>query len=70
MPYWRAEKQRDNSWKTVAGDDFISKQQIPAIAGAVLAVEGQANSVSFYWYEEAGIDALEPLKSWMEALAQ
>ena len=70
MPYWRAEKQSDNSWKTVAGDDFISKQPTPAIASVVLAVEGQANSVSFYWYEEAGVEALEPLENWMEALAR
>jgi hypothetical protein len=70
MPYWRAEKQSDHSWKTVAGDDFISKQPIPDMASVVLAVEGQANSVSFYWYEEAGIEALEPLKNWMEALAR
>jgi hypothetical protein len=60
----------DNSWKTVAGDDFISKQPTPAIASVVLAVEGQANSVSFFWYEEAGIEVLEPLKNWLEALAQ
>lgn len=69
MAYWRAEKQADNSWQTVAGDDFISKQPIPTIASVVLAIEGQANSISFYWYEEAGIEALEPLKNWLELLA-
>lgn len=69
MAYWRAEKQADNTWQSVAGLDFIAKQAIPEVASMLLALEGQANSISFYWREEAGIEVLEPLKSWMEALA-
>lgn len=70
LAYTRAEKQTDGSWLTVAGSDLLHKAPMPAAVQYVFAIEGQANSVSFYWYEEAGIEVLESLKEWLEALAK
>lgn len=74
MAYFRAEKQHDGHWKTVAGPDCLSQTSLPAAAEHLLAVEGQANSLAFYWREEADSDVASPdmlvsLKTWLEALA-
>jgi hypothetical protein len=70
LPYTRAERQVDGSWLTVVGADLLHKAPIPDAAKYLIAIEAQANSVSFYWREEAGIEVLESLKTWFEAMAQ
>lgn len=74
MAYFRAEKQADGQWKTVVGTDVLGNTELPADAANLLAVEGQANSVAFYWRETinqevASPDNLPALKTWLETLA-
>ena len=69
LPYSRAERQADGTWKTVTGNDLLAKTVLPAEADFLLAIEAQANSISFYWQEDAAQTALEPLKTWLTALA-
>lgn len=67
MPYWRAQ-QVDGQWQTVSGKDHLQGIEFPPAAGQLLALEGQANAVSFYWQETAGEDVLEELKALLKAL--
>ncbi len=70
LAYTRAERQDDGSWLTVVGADLLYKTPIPDAAKYLIAIEGQANGMSFYWREEAGIEVLASLKEWLEALAK
>ena len=69
LPYSRAERQADGTWKTITGNDLLVKAALPSQADLLLAIEAQANSISFYWQEEAEQAVLEPLKIWLTALA-
>ena len=69
LPYSRAERQADGTWKTITGKDLLVKAALPPQADLLLAIEAQANSISFYWQEEAEQAVLEPLKAWLTALA-
>lgn len=69
LPYSRIERQADGSWKAVVGTDLVAKVALPPQADYLLAIEAQANSISFYWQEEAGLEVLEPLKQWLLQLA-
>lgn len=69
LPYSRAERQADGTWKTITGNDLLVKAAIPSQADLLLAIEAQANSISFYWQEEAEQAVLEPLKAWLQSLA-
>ena len=69
LPYSRAERQSDGLWQTVAGDNLLATATLPAEAAYLLAVEAQANSICFYWQEDASQEVLEPLKAWLQQLA-
>lgn len=69
IAYFRAERKTDGSWRIAVGADCLAGIALPDEAQHLLAVEGQANSISFFWREEAGVDVLAPLKTWLEALA-
>jgi hypothetical protein len=69
LGYFRAERQADGRWRTAAGVDYLAGVSVPDEAQFLLAVEGQANSLAFFWREEAGPEVLAPLKTWLEALA-
>lgn len=69
LPYSRAERQADGTWKTITGNDLLVKAALPSQADLLLAIEAQANSISFYWQEEAEQAVLEPLKAWLQSLA-
>ncbi len=69
LSYSRAERQADGTWKVTVGIDLISKISLPTQADYMLAIEAQANSISFYWQENAKIEELEPIKQWLLQLA-
>ena len=69
MPYWRAER-IDGRLRTVSpGLDRLAGLELPAAADLLLAIEAQANAVSFYWQEEASEDVLDEIKALLRALA-
>lgn len=69
MPYWRAE-QVEGVLKTVTpGHDMLAGHDLPAAAGLMLAIEAQANAVSFYWLENAGEDVLGEIKTFLQRLS-
>lgn len=69
MPYWRAERM-DGRLRTVSpGLDRLAGLELPAAADLLLAIEAQANAVSFYWQEEAAEDVLDEIKALLQVLA-
>ncbi|HNH44734.1 MAG TPA: hypothetical protein PK633_11685, partial [Agitococcus sp.] len=68
-PYSREQRQKDGSWQVAAGQGLLSKAALISEEKYLIAIEAQANSISIYWQEEASIEALEPLKVWLQQLA-
>lgn len=69
MPYWRAHFE-NGQWRTVTpGLDRLAGVTLPACADQLLAMEGQANAIAFYWRETAGEAALDELKQLLQHLA-
>ena len=69
LPYSREQRQADGSWQVVAGQGLLHKVALIPEEKYLIAIEAQANSISIYWQEDATIEALTPLKAWMQQLA-
>lgn len=69
LPYSREQRQVDGSWQVVAGQGLLHKVALIPEEKYLMAIEAQANSISIYWQEDATIEALTPLKAWMQQLA-
>lgn len=64
LPYWRIERQSDDSWWTLAGDGAVlGRLELPALASALLAIEVRANAINLYWTESLGPDALPAIEA-------
>ncbi|PTQ90433.1 hypothetical protein [Agitococcus lubricus] len=63
-------QQQQGQWRCMTGTDLLAKTALIPQASYLLAIEAQANSISFYWQEEAGMDVLEPIKAWLTTLAE
>lgn len=69
MPYWRAQWAEGRLQTVTPGLDRLAQLTPPDSVKLVLAIEAQANAVSFYWEEEAGEQVLDELKAFLLALA-
>lgn len=71
LPYWRAQPNAQGQWQTVAGGlDLLQGITLPAELSMALALEGQANSVSLYWREQAGPEVLPIFKQLLLQLGE
>jgi hypothetical protein len=70
LPHWQAERQIDGHWSVRAGDgDVLTGLTLPPEAEAVLAIEVRANSLSLYWTESLGVEALPALTQLLTDIA-
>lgn len=69
LPYSREQRQADGVWQVAAGQGLVHKVALIPEEKYLMAIEAQANSICFYWQEEASIETLEPLKAWLQQLA-
>jgi len=71
LPYFRAERLSDGEWVTRAGDKgLVSRLALPAETEFLIAIEAQANSVSLWWMESQGPEALPALLSLMREVIE
>lgn len=71
LSYFRAERLSDGEWVTRAGDaSLLGSLSLPPEAEKLLALEAQANAVSFWWQEGAGPEALPALRSLLQQLLE
>ena len=71
LPYFRADRLADGDWIVKAGDrNVLSVLTLPPEAGALLALEAQANAVSLWWTESLGPEALPALHRLLQDLLE
>lgn len=71
LPYFRAERIANGIWEVRAGQPVsLASLQFPPEADALLAIETRANSVSLWWTESLGQEALPALHSLLQHLHQ
>lgn len=69
LPYSREQRQADGTWQVVSGRGLLQKVALIPEEKYVTVIEAQANSISIYWQENADIEALAALKTWLQQLA-
>jgi hypothetical protein len=70
LPHWLAERQNDGEWVERIGKDVLAGLELPGEAAALLAVEARSNSLSLYWTESLGPEALPVLSRLLFNIAE